>query len=129
MEDLNIRSNTIPDWGKSKAVAFVYPYKIQAREHLKKFYDKLLAYIPEEIDIILLVKDLSFTDAYLQKCIKAGIKNKIDFFYFPDLFLRTCSCAKIRNGNFLIHLFQFIPQSFYFPESIIVCFIMNDIKQ
>lgn len=86
MEDSNITRNTIPDWGKSKAVAFVYPYKIQEREHLKIFYDKLLAYIPEEIDIILLVKDLSFTDAYLQKCIKAGIKNKIDFFYFPDLF-------------------------------------------
>lgn len=85
MKDLKVDRSTIPDWGKCKAIALVYPYKMQDREHLQPFYDKLLTYIPDEIDIILMVKDLSFTDTYRQRCIEAGIKNKIDFFYFHNL--------------------------------------------
>jgi hypothetical protein len=45
----------------------------------------MLKYIPEDIDIILLVKDLTFANNYRQKSLKWGILNSIEFVEFPDL--------------------------------------------
>jgi agmatine deiminase len=86
MKDLKVNRSTIPDWGNCKAIVLVYPYKIKGREHLQHFYDKLLTYIPAEIDIVLLVRDQSIINAFRQKCLNAGIKNNIEFEVYPDLF-------------------------------------------
>lgn len=86
MKDLKVNRSTIPDWGECKAIALVYPFKMDGKRYLMTFYDKLLTYIPIDIDIILLVKDSSFANEYRNKCLKRGILNKIEFVEFPDLF-------------------------------------------
>jgi len=86
MKDLKINRSTLPDWHSCKAIVLVYPYKINGREHLQSFYDKLLSYIPAEIDIVLLVRDQSIANVFNKKCIKAGIPNNIEFEIYPDLF-------------------------------------------
>lgn len=86
MKDLIVNRSSVPDWGNCKAILFVYPYKIKGREHLMSFYDKLLTFIPVEIDIILLIRDLSFANAFKQNCLKDGILNNIEFVEYPDLF-------------------------------------------
>ena len=50
------------------------------------FYDKLLTYIPKDIDIILLVKDSSFANDYSNKCLKQGVLIRNEYVEFPDLF-------------------------------------------
>lgn len=85
MKDLRVDRSTIPDWGKCQAIVLVYPYKVKDREHLMTFYDKFLKYIPEEIKIILLVKDSSITDEYKKNCLANGVLNTIEFVEYHDL--------------------------------------------
>lgn len=79
MKGLKVDRRIIPDWGKCKSIVFVYPFKMRDREHLIPFYDKLLSYIPKDIDIILVAKDMSFADKYRQQCQQNGVNNKIEF--------------------------------------------------
>lgn len=85
MKDLKVDRSTIPDWGKCQAIVLVYPYKVHGRQHLMPFYDKFLKYIPEDIKIILLVKDLSVEIDLRSKCLTDGIQNTIEFVEFPQL--------------------------------------------
>lgn len=85
MKDLKVDRCTIPDWGKCQAIVLVYPYKVKDREHLKPFYDKFLKYIPNDIKIILLVKDASIAYEYKKDCLANEIQNTIEFVEYPDL--------------------------------------------
>jgi agmatine deiminase len=85
MKDLKVDRRTISDWGKCQAIVLVYPYKVKDRAHLIPFYDKFLKYIPEDIKIILLVKDSSIADEYKKNCLANGVLNTIEFVEFPDL--------------------------------------------
>lgn len=85
MTELQKKKNCIPDWYDSKAIIFVYPYKLEGRAYLCSFYDKLLSYIPEYVDIILLVKNSSFKNRYFKQCRERGILNNIDFIEYPEL--------------------------------------------
>lgn len=91
MKELVVNRTIIPDWGKCKGIALVYPYKMKDREHLVPFYDKLLSYIPKDIDIILVARNTSFGKDYKQKCLNNGVTNKIEFIEIPqisDLWIR-----------------------------------------
>jgi agmatine deiminase len=85
MKDLVVNRSIVPDWGNCKAIALAYPYKMKEREQLIPFYDKLLSYIPEDIDIVLLARNISFANDYKQKCLKNGVNNKIEFIEMPQL--------------------------------------------
>jgi agmatine/peptidylarginine deiminase len=85
MENIKVNRSILPDWYKCKAVAFVYPSSIEGRKYLCPFYDKLLTYIPADIDIKLLVKDISLMTGYEEKCRSKGIRNNIELLEFPDL--------------------------------------------
>ena len=113
MSDLVINRKTLPDWSNCRAIALVYPYKIREREHLVPFYDKLLTYIPPEIEIILLVKNLSSSKKIEQKCSSMGITNKIEIVECPgifDIWIRDYAPLTVTEGG--IHLpvkFQYAP--------------------
>lgn len=86
MSDLIVNRRVIADWEQCQEVAFVYPHEIVGRKHLVPFYDKLLTYIPEDIDIFLLTNDFCDYDDLRQKFLSKGIKNTIEFIEFPNLF-------------------------------------------
>lgn len=85
MKELIVNRSIMPDWGKCKGIALVYPYKMKSREHLIPFFDKLLFYIPKDIDIMLVARDLSFANDYKQKCSNYGVTNKIEFLEIPHI--------------------------------------------
>ena len=84
-KELVVMQCIIPDWGKCRAIVLVYPYKMKDREYLMPFYDKLLKYIPKDIKIILVVRDLSFSKDYKQKCLNNGVINQLDFIEIPQI--------------------------------------------
>jgi agmatine deiminase len=85
MTDLIVNRNAIPDWHSCKSIVLVYPHKLKDREHLIPFYDRLLSFIPDDISITLVVKDLNISDDILSKCRENGISNKIDFIEVRDI--------------------------------------------
>jgi len=84
-KELVVKHSIIPDWGKCRAIVLVYPYKMKDREYLMPFYDKLLAYIPKDIKIILVVRNLSFSKEYRQKCLNKGVTNELEFIEIPQI--------------------------------------------
>lgn len=50
------------------------------------FYEKFLTLIPQEINIMLLVKDLSGEKEFGERCTNLHISNSIEFIEFSDLF-------------------------------------------
>jgi len=85
MTELVVNRHALPDWYPCQSLALVYPFKIKGREHLIPFYDKLLRYIPNDVAIILVVRNASFVDAYMKKCRETGITNQINFVEIPDI--------------------------------------------
>jgi agmatine deiminase len=86
MTDLKVNRRTLPDWHSCKAIVLVYPFRVQEREHLMPFYEQLMTYIPKEIKIILLVKDISCQADVLTKHAALVIENEIEFVEFPRIF-------------------------------------------
>jgi len=86
MTDLIVDRNSLPDWSPTKAIVMVYPHKVGGRERLVPFYHKFLTMIPDNVKIVLLVKDISCEDKIRTWCVEAGIHNEIDIQLAPDLF-------------------------------------------
>ena len=102
MKDLVVNRHTLPDWYHCQSIAFVYPIKLKDREHLIPFYDKLWSYIPNDVGITLVVKDLSFTQGYLKKCRENGITNNIEFIEckeISDIWIRDFAPLTILEGS------------------------------
>jgi len=85
MSDLIVNRHALPDWYRCKSVVFVYPYKLQGREHLVPFYDKLFKYIPEEVNILLVIRDLRYADEIIQKSLDNEVNSHIDFIEIPSI--------------------------------------------
>ena len=86
MTDLVVNRKTLPDWHSCNAIVLVYPFKVQERDHLTSFCLKLITYIPQEVKIILLVKNMSCQNEVQQRCTTLGIENEIEFIHFPKIF-------------------------------------------
>jgi agmatine deiminase len=102
MPDLVVNRNALPDWYRCKSVVLVYPYKMTDREHLMPFYDKLWQYIPDDVGITLVVKDMSFSQEYLKTCREKGIANNIDFIEcrdIQDIWIRDFAPLTVLEGN------------------------------
>lgn len=56
-KDLKVTRIAIPDWEKVESLVLVYPQKLYKRNHLIKFYNKLINYLPDDLKITLIVKD------------------------------------------------------------------------
>jgi agmatine deiminase len=52
-----VNRSAIADWGKVDTLVLVYPQKLYRRNHLTKFYDKFINTLPNDLKIILLVKN------------------------------------------------------------------------
>lgn len=85
MKDLEVNRHAVPDWHRCQSVVLVYPHKLKDREHLIPFYDKLLSFIPVDVGITLIVRDLKISDEILLRCRDNGITNQIDFIEIPDI--------------------------------------------
>jgi len=86
MKELEADLFTLPDWHPTDALVLVYPHRVKGREHLKPFYLKLLAFIPDEIVIIFLVKTITCQKEVSDWCEENNIKNKIELIKYPNLF-------------------------------------------
>ena len=86
MNDLIVNRFTLPDWHPTSDLVMVYPFKLAGREHIIPFYNDLLKFIPSDIRIILLVKDISIEKKLRRWCAAEGINNEIEFLLFPSLF-------------------------------------------
>lgn len=56
-KELKVDRMAIPDWGKVESLVLVYPQKLWGRSHLVKFYNNLIDSLPNDLKIIVLVKD------------------------------------------------------------------------
>lgn len=117
MSDLVVKRRAKPDWWPCKSVILVYPAGIKGRERLVPFYHELLEYIPEEVEIIFLIKDEKYTQNIkaLQQKIKNPIKTEINP-KLHDIWIRDYAPLSVYQDNIQLPVkFNYNPS--YVPPS------------